>query len=242
MKKITMNKITIITLITLTLIFIFLLGILVGKKYIVKNINKNQNYQVKTKNINLINREENIVFLGDSITEIYPIDEMYGNLPIVKSGVSGYTTNDVLEKMNKMVYQYNPTKVFILIGTNDFREECNEETMNKVINNINNIVTKIKKNRKNTKIYIESIYPVNDEMDEDMVAERDNKVIIETNNLLKKYCKKNKIEYINLYDELTDENGNFNEKYTYDGLHPNTMGYGRITRILLPYIYDGYSY
>ena len=39
-------------------------------------------------------QKENIVFLGDSITEIYPIQEIFGNLPIVRSGVSGYRTKD----------------------------------------------------------------------------------------------------------------------------------------------------
>ena len=40
-----------------------------------------------------------------------------------------------------------------------------------------------------------------------------------------------------MYDELTDDDGNFDKKYTYDGLHPNTLGYAKITRILTPYIY-----
>ena len=40
-----------------------------------------------------------------------------------------------------------------------------------------------------------------------------------------------------MYDELTDEDGNLNKKYTNDGLHPNSLGYAKITRVLLPYIY-----
>ena len=40
-----------------------------------------------------------------------------------------------------------------------------------------------------------------------------------------------------MYNELIDEDGNFNKKYTYDGLHPNTLGYARISQVLSQYIY-----
>ena len=40
------------------------------------------------------------------------------------------------------------------------------------------------------------------------------------------------------FSELVDEDGDFDAKYTNDGLHPNTMGYAKITRVLLPYVYE----
>ena len=45
-------------------------------------------------------------------------------------------------------------------------------------------------------------------------------------------CSEEKINYINMYDELTDEDGNFNMNYTYDGLHPSEEGYDVITKKL----------
>lgn len=184
---------------------------------------------------------ENVVFLGDSITEIYPIDDIYTNLPIVKSGVSGYKTNDILDRIDSMLYEYNPTKVILLIGTNDISEDISEENIKNTIEQIEKISKAIKKNRKNTKIYIESIYPVNRSMDKEMVANRTNDAIQQINKEIKLYCKKNNMTYINMYDELTDEDGNFNKKYTYDGLHPNTLGYAKITQVLIPYIFEGYE-
>ena len=65
----------------------------------------------KNKPAEELKEKENIVFLGDSITEIYPINKIYGDLPIIKSGVSGYKTEDILKRMDSMVYRYNPTKV-----------------------------------------------------------------------------------------------------------------------------------
>lgn len=179
-------------------------------------------------------KTENIVFLGDSITEIYPLEDIFGKVPIVKSGISGYRTKDILEQLRKMVYQYNPSKVILLIGTNDYLDDS---TPDEVASNIKEIVQEIHKHRKNTEIYIESIYPINKNLKKEMVANRDNDKIIETNKKIKDICKEKNLTYIDMYNELIDEDGNFNKKYTYDGLHPNTLGYARISQVLSQYIY-----
>ena len=191
----------------------------------------------KAKNLKEIKQTENIVFLGDSITDFYPIDNIFDNLPIVKSGVSGYTTHDILERMDSMVYQYNPTRIFLLIGTNDliFDDLDDKE---KIVNNIKIIIENIKDNRKNAKIYLDSIYPVNKSLDKKMVNRRDNETISSINNELKKYCDDNHVVFIDMYKKLQDEEGNFDKKYTDDGLHPNALGYARISQIRLNYIYD----
>ena len=193
--------------------------------------------KVNNKNNNKIDwKKENIVFLGDSITEIYPIKEIYGDLPIVKSGVSGYTTSDILKRMYEMVYRYNPTKVFILIGTNDFIYN-GEDTKEKTVNNIKSIIEEIVKEKKKVKIYLESIYPVNHYLNPIMVINRKNDTIREMNNMMEEYCKSKDITYIDMYKELVDNNDNFNEKYTDDGLHPNILGYAKISQVRLTYLY-----
>ena len=133
-----------------------------------------------------------------------------------------------------MVYQYNPSKVILLIGTNDYLDNS---TPDEVASNIKEIVQEIHKHRKNTEIYIESIYPINKSLKKEMVANRDNDKIIETNKKIKDICKEKNLTYIDMYNELIDEDGNFNKKYTYDGLHPNTLGYARISQVLSQYIY-----
>ena len=55
-------------------------------------------------------------------------------------------------------------------------------------------------------------------------------------NVRKEYCKEEHYTYINMYDILVDEDGNFNEKYTDDGLHPNENGYEIITKELKKYL------
>ena len=44
-----------------------------------------------------------------------------------------------------------------------------------------------------------------------------------------------------MYNKLTDSDGNFYKQYTYDGLHPSTLGYIIITNVLKKYIFEGYD-
>ena len=191
------------------------------------------NCKIETKNITIETKEENlknenIVFLGDSITDWYPISEMYSkDIPIVNSGIAGYETKDIINRLDELVYQYNPTKVFVLIGTNDLKYKDDDEK--KVVENIKKIVTEIKKYRPKTKIYIQSIFPVNRELEYNATEERYNEEIKTVNKQVKEYCLKSNITYINIYDELIDDKGNLAEKYTVDGLHLSTKGYIKLT-------------
>ncbi len=233
-----MDKKRIIILSTITFVFV-IAGLLWIKIFETKTVYKEKIvYKEKEKKtLTDIKKYENIVFLGDSITELYPIDNIFSDLPIVKSGISGYTTQDILDRMESMVYQYNPTSIFLLIGTNDIIQE-GEDKNKEAVDNIKKIVEEIEKHRNKSKIYIESIYPVNKSIDRSMVRNRDNKTIQEMNDKIEEYCNKNNITYINMYDELTDENGNFSSDYTFDGLHPSELGYAKISQVRLKYIYD----
>lgn len=175
----------------------------------------------------------NYLFLGDSITEIYDLDKHFEGLPVINSGISGNTTEDILNDMKNRVYDYNPSKVFLLIGTNDF---IHDKGVDEIVSNIERIISEINDNKPQAEIYVESIYPVNDSLDEEMVDIRNNDDIIRINKKIKKYCENNDYTYINMYDKLLDENGNFSEKYTDDGLHPNENGYEIITKELKKYL------
>lgn len=175
----------------------------------------------------------NYLFLGDSITDFYDLDKYYDGLPVVNSGISGNTTEDILDDMKNRVYDYNPSKVFLLIGTNDLIHDI---SVDDITSNIEKIISEIKDNKPQVEIYVESIYPVNDNLDEDMVSNRNNDDIMKINEKIKKYCDDNNYTYINMYDKLLDDDGNFSEEYTDDGLHPNENGYEIITKELKKYL------
>lgn len=208
---------------------IIIILLLMSTKNVLASTDKKDVYENPMKN-------ENIVFLGDSIMDWYPIDDIFGNMPIVKSGVAGYKTTDILSRMDDMVYRYNPTQVYLLIGTNDL----NVKGMNKddVVKNIQKIFKEIKKHRKNTKLYFQSIYPINKDAPNSSAQNRTNENIKYVNLKMKSFCKENNIVYIDMYDELTDEDENYALKYNKDGLHPNDLGYAKISQVLLKYIYN----
>ena len=182
---------------------------------------------------NLKNEYTNYLFLGDSITDYYNLDTYYGGLPVVNSGIEGNTTEDILNDMKNRVYNYNPSKVFLLIGTNDLIHDMEVE---EIVSNIEKIISEINNNEPQSEIYVESIYPVNDNLNEDMVNVRNNEDIMKINEKIKAYCEANDCTYINIYDILLDDDGNFSEEYTDDGLHPNSRGYEVITEELKKYL------
>ncbi len=186
-----------------------------------------------------VSDKDNFVLLGDSITDWYPVEEFFDDLPVVNSGIAGYHTIDILNNLKEMVWIYNPTKVFILIGTNDIGAGVEKK---EVVSNIKKIIKEIKNLRPQAKIYLQSIYPVNNTDDEkinkDAVKSRDNKVIQDVNKSLKAYCQDSNVTYIDVYHELLDQEGNLKLKYTTDGLHMSNLGYLRVTKTLLPYFQD----
>lgn len=224
-EKIILHKYYLIAIIIMLIIIIIMSISLLTKE---KN-NFTNPYEV------MYESNDNFLFLGDSITDYYPLEEYYDNLPVVNSGVAGNKTVDILGDMKNRVYQYNPTKVFLLIGTNDL-DSNDKDIVDTTFNNIKEIIKEIKENRSDATIYVESVYPINSNIENNVVNNRTNKKIKSLNRKLSNYCKEDNCNYINLYNDLIDEEGNLKEQYTEDGLHLNSLGYVVVTRELLPYL------
>lgn len=208
------------------IIFSFILGFLICCIWA-----KESGYFTRTKTIsNEVEKvivDKNYVFVGDSIFEGYKLDEHYKDMPTVNSGISGHKTTDILENMNERIYRYNPSKVILLIGTNDISHIDSKET----VQNIGKIIDGIKKNRKYAEIYVQSIYPVNHEVDGWLAAgPRDNETIKSMNKEIKEICSEKNVTYMDVYDLLADGEGNLKEEYSYDGLHLSNEGYKVITK------------
>lgn len=182
---------------------------------------------------------ENLVFVGDSIVNEYNLENFYSNRKVVNSGISDDKTADILENLNERIYQYNPSKIFILVGINDIIDGVENS---EIVGNIEKIVNAININRPYAEIYIQSIYPVNDvdsfDVRYDMIEKINVTDINSINMLIEDMCKEKNITYVDIYSKLVDYNGLLNKDYTIDGLHINDEGYGIITTELLKYI-DG---
>ena len=210
--------------------FMLLVGILlcVNEQEIIKLNSRLERLERYTYN------KESIVFLGDSITSRCDLDKYFPNYNVYNSGIAGNMTKDILDNMENRVFVYNPTKVFILIGTNDLVYSGLDN--DGIKNNIEEIINKIYEKNSNTKIYLESIYPVNNSLNKEIVETRTNDNIKDLNNKIEKICNNNKCTYINMYDNLTDKNGNMKRIYTVDGLHLNKICYKAVANKLIKYL------
>lgn len=174
--------------------------------------------------------KKQIVIAGDSITEIFNMDffneyMIENDIHIYNRGISGDTTDRFLERIDETILSLEPSVLFILIGTNDLT------LINDVDYVYNNIVSSIEKaNDVCNKIIIQSVLPV------DSKKRKKNKNIIELNNKLINYCNNSNVIYLDTYSLFLDENGGFNMKYTYDGLHPNAQGFEIMAKEMLNFI------
>lgn len=178
------------------------------------------------------------IFIGDSITKGADFKEAFNEQIVLNKGISGNTTIDVLNRLDKDIYQFNPYKVFLLIGINDIGKNFdNKDT----IKNIKLIVNNIKRNCPHVKIYLQSIYPVNNTNDKKIQKRyfkyRNNKDVIEINKELKIFANSNNITYIDIYSHLLDEKNNLKLSYTKEGLHLNKDGYETVLKVLNSYVY-----
>ncbi|GHT15298.1 sialate O-acetylesterase [Bacteroidia bacterium] len=164
-----------------------------------------------------------IIFFGNSITDFCEWVELFNNPNIKNRGISGDRTYWMLDRLDPII-KGKPHKLFLLIGTNDIGYEAGNPQ--DVANNITKLVERFQAESPQTKLYIQSILPVNNDFE--LYAKRHgakSAEIIEANNLLKNICAQKSITFIDVYSQLIDQNGKLNKEYTNDGLHLLGQGY-----------------
>jgi lysophospholipase L1-like esterase len=175
------------------------------------------------------NTEKNsILLLGDSIMEGVNIQYIEAKIPVYNRGVSGITTTALLEYIGELISGISPCKIFLCIGTNDLAQYTSPR---KIVNNIEKIITVIRKRLKGTSLHVISILPVHtgNQINHQAVFPRTNTLILETNALIQKIPN---AKYINLHDQLLDAKKMLDIQYTTDGLHLNEHGYMKMLSVL----------
>jgi lysophospholipase L1-like esterase len=171
-----------------------------------------------------------ILFVGSSLMEQFPINELQQTLEqrciIYNRGIGGYVTVELLASMEECVFELEPSKIFINIGTNDIGSpDYKKESL---IANYNNILTQIKERLPECKVYVMAYYPVNakasfpgidEARKEQMFKTRTNAAILEANAAVEELARKHGYKFINVNDGLMDEEENLKEEYAMEGLH-----------------------
>lgn len=169
---------------------------------------------------NLSSSKNDIYFLGDSLTDGCEWSELLSNPNIKNRGINGDSTIGVLNRLNQIT-KNKPQKIFIMIGINDLLANIEP---NIVLDNYQKIIQTIKSDSPNTKIYVESILPMNFEIDKTK-RPITNQNISDFNNKLKDFSNNSNIFYIDLYSKFLDSSNQLDKQYTLDGIHLNGQGY-----------------
>lgn len=196
--------------------------------------NKCDSYRVQNMNLS----KGQIVFIGDSITDLYQLDDYYVDLDLAtyNRGIGGDTTSGVLNRLEVSLFDINPSKIVLMIGTNDINGNVKNA---KILANYNEILTKIKRELPDTQIYCVSIIPQNLTIEtySDIKVEKTTKTILEINSKIKDMvANEENVTYIDLFPLLADSNNLLIEKYSDDGLHLNAAGFEVWTNLIKPYL------
>ncbi|PIB27145.1 hypothetical protein BFP77_14030 [Maribacter sp. 4U21] len=167
-----------------------------------------------------------ILFLGNSITDGVELHELFDNCNVKNRGINADTIEGIQERLVETL-SVTPSKIFLLIGTNDLKYH----STSKIIIDYQKLLEKIKELAPSSRLFIQSILPVID------TELRSNKDINEINTQLKNICSNwDHIEFIDLTSALKDSNGQLESKYTYDGLHLNGTGYLKWKTVIEKYL------
>lgn len=177
-------------------------------------------YQRKSLFEQLPDTRGEILLIGDSITDGGEWSELLNNRKVKNRGISGDVTQGVLDRLAEIT-KGRPRKVFLMIGVNDLARGIPAAT---VTANIFRIVERIRQASPGTKIYVQSILPVNDQFSKFGNHVNKGDEIRTINRQLQEKAGKG-YEYIDLYSGFATEEGRLKPEYTNDGLHLTGAGY-----------------
>ena len=175
-----------------------------------------------------------IVFMGNSITEGWSNfdKDFFINNPFINRGIGGQTTPQMLIRFKPDVVNLNPKAVVIMAGINDIAGNTGPITIENTAENIISMAEVAVAN--NITVYICSTLPAIDFPWSPGL--NPGPKVIKLNSILKNYCNKNSITYVDYYSSMSDSKGGLKvPDYTSsdDLVHPNLAGYKVMEKLIL---------
>ena len=169
--------------------------------------------------------ENRVVFFGDSITDIWKLDEYFPGKPYVNRGIGGQTTPQMLVRFRQDVINLHPKVVVILAGTNDVAGNTGPMRNEDIEANYASFAELARAH--DIKVVYSSVLPVHNytERSKDFFAQRPMTRILALNQWLKDYCAKNNLIYLDYFSAVVDDKGLLKKDLADDGLHPNAAGF-----------------
>lgn len=182
--------------------------------------------------------EGDIVFIGNSITNMFNWYEAFGSQQNIHGrGTSGGYTQEILDNLHNMI-SGRPSKVFLMIGTNDLGTQGEQYAPERVAERITRILSRIRTEAPTAEVYYESILP-------STVGIRTQEKTERTNAIVRQWIENqgdNKLTYIDLYSLFVNSDGFLTNKdkdadaLSFDGLHLTQKGYRIWTSLIEKYV------
>ena len=169
--------------------------------------------------------EGQIMFVGNSITNMHSWFEAFdSHQEVVGRGNSGGFAYEVLDNLESYI-DNKPSKLFLMIGTNDVSSGISYQLTAK---RIEAIARRVRLESPETEVYLQTILPRSSNAKPDYEL---------CNALVKQFVEElndPKVHHINLSEVCAPLNGN--STWSYDGLHPRPIGYAAWSRHIQDYV------
>jgi lysophospholipase L1-like esterase len=169
--------------------------------------------------------ENRVVFFGDSITDMWNLEESFPGKPYVNRGIGGQTTSQMLVRFRQDVISLQPNVVVILAGTNDIGGNTGPISNEDIEANFASLAELARANH--IRVIFSSILPVHNYTPEsqELFSQRSPERILALNRWLKDYCSSNRLTFLDYFSPMIDDRGLLKRDLAQDGLHPNKTGY-----------------
>jgi lysophospholipase L1-like esterase len=165
--------------------------------------------------------ENRIVFMGDSITEGWHLNESFPGKPYVNRGISGQTTPQMVLRFRQDVVALKPKVVIILAGTNDIAGNTGPETLEQIEDNLASMADLAHAN--GIRVALCSILPAFDYPWQPGLTPAPK--IDAVNTWLKAYAADHGYIYVDYHTAMKDTRDGLPANLSKDGVHPLPAGY-----------------
>lgn len=170
-----------------------------------------------------------IVFLGNSITDIGEWTEIWQNPKVKNRGISGDISFGVLARLDE-VLSARPSKLFVMIGINDIARNIPDTV---ILSNYRRLIERVRIESPKTRLFMQSVLPTNDAFKPFKNHYGKETHVQAVNAGLRQLCAEAGITYIDLHPHFLDAAGKLDKQYTNDGLHLNGAGYMLWKKLLI---------
>ena len=162
-----------------------------------------------------------VIFLGNSITEMGNWKKVLNDTTVINRGIGGDITYGVLKRLKDITDRY-PSKLFILLGINDIGKDIPDVV---IADNYLKIVREVHSKCPETKIYVQSVLPVNSTLPHFPQHYDKEEHVLAVNKLLKANSIAGTYTYVDIFHLFVDADQRLDSRYTYEGLHLKPPAY-----------------